>query len=557
MCYDLYGENDNVCHNNRKHGKVGHMETKRITPAFGDRALSSWSAASIKLWLEDIENTFKECNEELSAAEMSECDYEFQGEKISELAEDMVTLQTYVGSAHAQVSMELDQPLYEDFKNNATESLSRIILGDLTTDNTFGLEEYCEVPGRGTVYRNKRVKKNLTIEDFLGVQEVTEYTGMPVLENIETVGEFASLFRMDYDTMKMSEEEINACIESYITNGEFDHKAYHPVGDFLSGMLDVVPVKPLIESFTGKDLITQEQLTDAERGMKFVEACVGFFTFGQGALAIKAAGATGKQALMTLGKTVLVDALADTAAYTVGYGCDALGMPMEVTLMLSLFTGCTVSIAGGKYLLKDTAGVVVKEIAPEDVDDILKAGMEGKRGTDSTNQYCLSGEEHYEAYKEMFGAENVEWTSRDTLSNADRLRIQNWEHPPKDELYIKYKDVYQNDLYFDQATGAVNWPAFDGFVPGTITCEVLKEDMYFMRIGAPSGEFLGTTVDAFEKRSLAPFCDPNLTNAEIHYYRLTEDYELVTGEIAPWFGFEGGGTQFLAYKSDGTKYTIQ
>lgn len=51
------------------------------------------------------------------------------------------------------------------------------------------------------------------------------------------------------------------------------------------------------------------------------------------------------------------------------------------------------------------------------------------------NRYCLSGEEHFEAYKEMFGAENVEWTSRDTLSSADRLRIQDWAYPPTDELY--------------------------------------------------------------------------------------------------------------------------
>lgn len=51
-------------------------------------------------------------------------------------------------------------------------------------------------------------------------------------------------------------------------------------------------------------------------------------------------------------------------------------------------------------------------------------------------QYCLSGEEHFEAYIEMFGAENVEWTSRDTLSSADRLRIQDWAYPPTDELYL-------------------------------------------------------------------------------------------------------------------------
>lgn len=44
--------------------------------------------------------------------------------------------------------------------------------------------------------------------------------------------------------------------------------------------------------------------------------------------------------------------------------------------------------------------------------------------TSNSNRYCLSREEHFEAYKEMFGAENGEWTSRDTLSSADRLRIQ-------------------------------------------------------------------------------------------------------------------------------------
>ena len=35
----------------------------------------------------------------------------------------------------------------------------------------------------------------------------------------------------------------------------------------------------------------------------------------------------------------------------------------------------------------------------------------------NSNRYSLSGEEHYEAYKEMFGAENVEWTSSETLIN--------------------------------------------------------------------------------------------------------------------------------------------
>lgn len=44
---------------------------------------------------------------------------------------------------------------------------------------------------------------------------------------------------------------------------------------------------------------------------------------------------------------------------------------------------------------------------------------------------------------------------------------------------------------------------------------------------------------------------------EIHYYRMTEEGSMTSGEIAPWFGSEGGGTQFVKYKPDGTKYTIR
>ena len=172
----------------------------------------------------------------------------------------------------------------------------------------------------------------------------------------------------------------------------------------------------------------------------------------------------------------------------------------------------------------------------------------------SANQYCLSGEEHFEAFKEMYGAENVEWTSRDTLSSADRLRIKDWKYPPSDDLYIKYKDVYQNDLYYNQATGEINWPVNDGFKEGTIVENTrLPEGTLFKRYGSDNGEFLGTADDSFEARSLAPHSE----NAEIHYYRMTEEGSMTSGEIAPWFGSEGGGTQFVKYKPDGTKYTIR
>lgn len=78
-----------------------------------------------------------------------------------------------------------------------------------------------------------------------------------------------------------------------------------------------------------------------------------------------------------------------------------------------------------------------------------------------------------------------------------------------------------------------------------------------MRIGEPSGEFLGTITDSFEKRSLAPFSDLDITDMPIKYYELLEDTEFLTGDIAPWFDLKGGGKQFLAYKPDGNRYTVQ
>jgi len=116
------------------------METKRITSAFADKALSGgWTADSIECSLNNIEKIFTECNEELQAAGMSAINYSFQPEE----------------------------------------------------------------------------------------------TGVPVLENVETIGEFGVLFRADYDRMKMKDKDINACIEACMKGREYDHKAYHPVEDFL------------------------------------------------------------------------------------------------------------------------------------------------------------------------------------------------------------------------------------------------------------------------------------------------------------------------------------
>ena len=98
---------------------------------------------------------------------MEPCSYQFQADKIERMTQDLQLLQSYASSAPDYVWETLDNPLYVDFKNNATESLSQIILDDFYTDNTIGMEEHFTVSQKGAVYSQKRVKETLTFSDFL------------------------------------------------------------------------------------------------------------------------------------------------------------------------------------------------------------------------------------------------------------------------------------------------------------------------------------------------------------------------------------------------------
>ncbi len=210
---------------------------------------------------------------------------------------------------------------------------------------------------------------------------------MPVLENIETIGYFTELFRADYEGM--TEGDINTMMEAYLYGGEFVHESHHPFGNFISGILDVTIVKPLIECIIGKDLITGDKLTEFEQGMQFVDVLLGVLTLGQGTAAMKPADLTGKDAAKQLLKVWAVDAVSDTAAYTAGYVCDELGMPPGVTFIASLLTGCTVSLEVGKYVFRD-GGKIVKQL---DADEMLEyVGGGGKGGTDASDIRNINGQ---------------------------------------------------------------------------------------------------------------------------------------------------------------------
>ena len=328
------------------------------------------SADSIQSTLEGIEEKFEKCNDKLASVSVGPCSYQFQADKIEKMTQDLQTLQRYAGSAPDYVWDTLDNPLYVDFKNNATESLSQIILDDFYTDNTIGMEEHFAVSQKGAVYSQKRVKETLTFSDFLGLPAVEHEDSMVTLENVETVNEFASLFRKDYD--KMKEADIETCIRNYLTSGEFNHEAYHPALDFLSGLLDITIVKPVIEFFTGTDLITGERLTEAQKYQKMAGAIVDMFTFGQGLVAMKGAGLVGKELCKAFGKTMLVEVASSASAYTVGYGVEAMGLPPQIAWMLGAATGCIVSTAGMNLVFRNPQTGVVRECSLEEITSLEK-----------------------------------------------------------------------------------------------------------------------------------------------------------------------------------------
>ena len=67
-------------------------------------------------------------------------------------------------------------------------------------------------------------------------------------------------------------------MEQFYKQGEFTHDSSNPFLSFVSSVLDITIIKPVIEACTGEDL------TDMERGLKVVFAVVDLVTLG-GAIA--------------------------------------------------------------------------------------------------------------------------------------------------------------------------------------------------------------------------------------------------------------------------------
>lgn len=572
-------------------------EIKKAYMDWSEKGVSYLNCMYVYDTMMDVDEALQTCDTILDEIDLG-IDYTSREKDIDRLLEGHGTLHRYIDVLNCYVDDKLDQPLKKDFKKNATETISRIHLEDFEVDNTLGLTENNYITGgmgyAGTMVEQEKAK--LTFADFIGTSDgKADGNGLHMAYTNGSVEDFASIFAAQYEAMKASGalgEDNNLTqqefLEQFYRQGEFTHDSSNPFLNFVSSVLDITIIKPIIEACTGEDLITGEDLTDMERGLKVVFAVVDLVTLGGAIAATKFSEMGLKEGLKAFGKTALIDFAGNTAACGVGALGETFDWPVPITMMLSLAAGITVSISGNKLLFKNADGIEIGSKTLSDAEvkkigDVLDEGLDINFVSEDLNNILknkgvtleefnalrlqdvstLTEEERVmlrEIGEQLTEDERLKLIGKSTwdkivnsISSEDRKKIQGWKFTPSDELYIKYKEIYDNPKYYNQKTGEIHWPPNDGFKEGSKCKKVIPADTLFKRYGANNGEFLGNSVDSFESRALAPHSE----GAEIHYYQLVEDYEFTTGKAAPWFGSEGGAQQYVVYKPDGSKYTIK
>lgn len=343
-------------------------EIKKAYMDWSEKGVSYLNCMYVYDTMMDVDEALQTCDTILDEIDLG-IDYTSREKDIDRLLEGHGTLHRYIDVLNCYVDDKLDQPLKKDFKKNATETISRIHLEDFEVDNTLGLTENNYITGgmgyAGTMVEQEKAK--LTFADFIGTSDgKADGNGLHMAYTNGSVEDFASIFAAQYEAMKASGalgEDNNLTqqefLEQFYRQGEFTHDSSNPFLNFVSSVLDITIIKPVIEACTGEDLITGEDLTDMERGLKVVFAVVDLVTLGGAIAATKFSEMGLKEGLKAFGKTALIDFAGNTAACGVGALGETFDWPVPVTMMLSLAAGITVSISGNKLLFKNADGVEI------------------------------------------------------------------------------------------------------------------------------------------------------------------------------------------------------
>lgn len=503
-------------------------EIKKAYMDWSEKGVSYLNCMCVYDIMMDVDEALQTCDTILDEIDLG-IDYTSRKKDIDRLLEGHGTLHRYIDVLNCYVDDKLDQPLKKDFKKNATETISRIHLEDFEVDNTLGLTENNYITGgmgyAGTMVEQEKAK--LTFADFIGTSDgKADGNGLHMAYTNGSVEDFASIFAAQYEAMKASGalgEDNNLTqqefLEQFYRQGEFTHDSSNPFLNFVSSVLDITIIKPVIEACTGEDLITGEDLTDMERGLKVVFAMVDLVTLGGAIAATKFSEMGLKEGLKAFGKTALIDFAGNTAACGVGALGETFDWPVPITMMLSLAAGITVSISGNKLLFKNADGI---EIGAKTLS-----------------------EREWESFRDLMSPEEAArydkyWSLKETTCTSDELYIylknidtdyaetfwKTGEWP--DEIQIpKNASVLNKD-------GSINWtkaaaggykldkdgnPIKEKFIP--------KIGEVIDRYGPANGRYTSPIIDGksfeYTERSL-PYVE-NLSN--YHKYKVIGDFSKI------------------------------
>lgn len=565
-------------------------EIKKAYMDWSEKGVSYLNCMYVYDIMMDVDEALQTCDTILDEIDLG-IDYTSRKKDIDRLLEGHGTLHRYIDVLNCYVDDKLDQPLKKDFKKNATETISRIHLEAFEVDNTLGLTENNYITGgmgyAGTMVEQEKAK--LTFADFIGTSDgKADGNGLHMAYTNGSVEDFASIFAAQYEAMKASGalgEDNNLTqqefLEQFYRQGEFTHDSSNPFLNFVSSVLDITIIKPVIESCTGEDLITGEDLTDMERGLKVVFAMVDLVTLGGAIAATKFSEMGLKEGLKAFGKTALIDFAGNTAACGVGALGETFDWPVPITMMLSLAAGITVSISGNKLLFKNADGIEIGSKTLSDAEgkkigDVLDEGLDINFVSEDLNNILknkgvtleefnalrlrdvsiLSEEERVmlrEIGEQLTEDERLKLIGKSTwdkivnsISSEDLKKIQGWKNPPSEEVYLKNKKVFDNPKYYNQTTGEPIWPGqngdpnIDGFLNGKYEDTKLRPGEQIDRYGGNNGTFFGDEGTSIPERAMAPNSDFSKYNK----YVVAREMPVRKGKIAPWFDQPGGGIQY-------------
>lgn len=565
-------------------------EIKKAYMDWSEKGVSYLNCMYVYDTMMDVDEALQTCDTILDEIDLG-IDYTSRKKDIDRLLEGHGTLHRYIDVLNCYVDDKLDQPLKKDFKKNATETISRIHLEDFEVDNTLGLTENNYITGgmgyAGTMVEQEKAK--LAFADFIGTSDgKADGNGFHMAYTNGSVEDFASIFAAQYEAMKASGalgEDNNLTqqefLEHFYRQGEFTHDSSNPFLNFVSSVLDITIIKPVIESCIGEDLITGEDLTDMERGLKVVFAVVDLVTLGGAIAATKFSEMGLKEGLKAFGKTALIDFAGNTAACGVGALGETFDWPVPITMMLSLAAGITVSISGNKLLFKNADGIEIGSKTLSDAEgkkigDVLDEGLDINFVSEDLNNILknkgvtleefnalrlrdvstLSEEERVmlrEIGEQLTEDERLKLIGKSTwdkivnsISSEDLKKIQGWKNPPSEEVYLKNKKVFDNPKYYNQTTGEPIWPGqngdpnIDGFLNGKYEDTKLRPGEQIDRYGGNNGTFFGDEGTSIPERAMAPNSDFSKYNK----YVVAREMPVRKGKIAPWFDQPGGGIQY-------------